>query len=53
MLRYSGGRNWAGFQFEDDGRSWALDDEAARDAFLGDTIDILNLPEHRRREADW
>lgn len=53
LIRHTGGRNWAGFQFEDDGRSWALDDESARDAFLQDAIEILNLPDHRRREADW
>lgn len=53
LIRHTGGRNWAGFQFEDDGRSWALDDEAARDAFLQDAIEILKLPEHRKREADW
>lgn len=53
LIRHTGGRNWAGFQFEDSGRSWALDDEAARDAFLQDAIEILKLPEHRKREADW
>lgn len=53
LIRYTGGRNWAGFQFKDDGRSWALDDEMARNAFLRDAIEILDLPEHRRREADW
>lgn len=53
LIRQTGGRNWAGFLFEDDGWSWALDDEVARDAFLQDTIRILKLPEHRRREADW
>ena len=53
LIRHTGGRNWAGFQFEDDGLSWALDDEAARDAFLQDAIEILKLPEHRKREADW
>ncbi|SLN41772.1 hypothetical protein ROJ8625_02010 [Roseivivax jejudonensis] len=53
LIRHTGGRNWAGFQFKDDGRSWALDDEAARDAFLQDAVEILKLPEHRKREADW
>jgi len=53
LIRHTGGRNWAGFQFEDDGRSRALDDEVARDAFLQDAIEILKLPEHRKREADW
>ncbi|MEM7238766.1 MAG: hypothetical protein AAF501_13225, partial [Pseudomonadota bacterium] len=31
----------------------ALDDQTSRDAFLADAIDILNLPDHRKREADW
>lgn len=53
MIRFSGGRNWAGFQFEDDGRPWTLNDETARAEFLRETIDILGLPEHRKREADW
>jgi hypothetical protein len=45
LTRHTGGRNWAGFQFEDGGWSWALDDEAARDAFLKDAIEILKLPD--------
>jgi hypothetical protein len=53
LIRHTGGRNWAGFQFEEDGRSWELGDESARDAFLQDAVKIMNLPEHRRREADW
>lgn len=53
LMRRTGGRNWSAFQFDDDGQSWALDDEAARDAFLQDAIDILDLPDHRKREADW
>ncbi|MFK7793200.1 MAG: hypothetical protein AB8B88_11095 [Devosiaceae bacterium] len=53
LMRRTGGRNWSAFQFDDDGKPWALDDEAARSAFLEDAIDILDLPEHRKREADW
>lgn len=30
-----------------------MDDEAARAAFVADAIAILNLPPHRKREADW
>ncbi|MEM6622655.1 MAG: hypothetical protein AAF674_10535 [Pseudomonadota bacterium] len=53
LLRRAGGKKWASFQFEDDGTSWALDDAAAKDAFLTDAIGILDLPPHRQREADW
>lgn len=53
LNRRTGGKNWSAFQFEDDGKAWALDDEAARTAFLADAIAILNLPAHRKREADW
>lgn len=53
MMRRSGGAGWAAFQFHDDGRRWALDDVEARDAFLEDAIAILDLPAHRKREADW
>jgi hypothetical protein len=53
LMRRTGGRNWSAFQFDDDGKPWSLDDEAARAAFLEDAIDILDLPEHRKREADW
>lgn len=53
LLRYSGGKGWAGFQFDQDGKPWALDDEEARSAFLRDVMDILDVAEHRRSEADW
>lgn len=53
LLRRTGGKKWSSFQFEDDGTPWALDDEAAREAFLDDAIEILELPRHRQREADW
>ena len=53
LMRRTGGKNWSAFQFDDDGISWALDDETARDAFLKDAIAILDLPDHRKREADW
>lgn len=53
LLRRTDGRKWSSFQFENDGKSWALDDKAARDAFLDDAIEILDLPRHRQREADW
>jgi hypothetical protein len=53
LLRRNGGRNWARFQFPDDGKPWVIEDPAARAGFLEDTIEILKLPHHRKREADW
>lgn len=53
LMRRTGGRNWSAFQFDHYGKPWSLDDETARAAFLQDAIDILDLPEHRKREADW
>ncbi len=53
LMRRTGGRNWSAFQFDDDGKAWALEDETARSGFLSDAIAILDLPEHRKREADW
>ena len=52
-LRKSGGKQWARFQFPDDGTVWTLDDQTARDGFLEETVGILDLPAHRKREADW
>ena len=52
LLRKTGGRNWAAFQF-DKCTKWALEDAAARELFLADAIAILDLPSHRKREADW
>lgn len=53
FLRRTGGRQWARFQSPDDGQPWALEDQAARDGFLAETVEILNLPPHRQSEADW
>ena len=53
LLRFSGGRGWAGFQLDHGGKPWALDDEDARSAFLRDVMEILDVAEHRRNEADW
>lgn len=53
LLHRNGGKQWSRFQFPDDGKSWALDQQDARDGFLAETVDILNLPPHRKREADW
>jgi hypothetical protein len=52
-LRKSGGKQWARFQFLDDGKPWVLDQQRAQDAFLDETAGILKLPAHRKREADW
>lgn len=52
-LRKSGGKQWARFQFLDDGKPWVLDQKSAQDAFLEETVGILKLPKHRKREADW
>lgn len=53
LMRRTGGKNWSAFQFEEDGKPWALDSPEARDGFLGEAIGILDLPDHRQREADW
>lgn len=52
MQRY-GGNQWSAFQFDDDGQDWALDDENARQGFLAEAVEILDIPAHRKREADW
>lgn len=52
LMRRTGGKNWSAFQFEDDGKPWALGDDTARAGFVADAIAILELPEHRKREAD-
>lgn len=48
-----GGRTWSTFQFENDGKDWALESNEARAAFVADAIGILAIPDHRKREADW
>ncbi|WP_146348501.1 hypothetical protein [Falsiphaeobacter marinintestinus] len=53
LMRRHGGKQWARFQFPDDGKPWVLDQPSARDGFLKDTVEILELPGHRKREADW
>lgn len=53
LMRRTGGNGWAAFQFDDDGKPWALDSESARHAFLSDVLSILDVAEHRRSEADW
>lgn len=53
LNRRTGGKAWAAFQIQDDGSPWALDNAEAREGFLVDAIRILELPEHRKREADW
>lgn len=53
LMQRTGGKQWSAFQFEDDGKPWALGDDAARAGFVTDAIALLNLPERRKREADW
>jgi hypothetical protein len=53
LMRRHGGQQWARYQFPDDGKPWVLDQESARAGFLKDTVSILALPAHRKREADW
>ncbi|SHH76329.1 hypothetical protein [Marivita hallyeonensis] len=53
LMRRTGGRGWAAFQFDVDGHPWKLEDEHARRAFLNDVLGILDVPDHRRSEADW
>jgi len=53
LLSRYGGRSWSAFQLEDDGKPWALGDEGARADFVSDAIAILELPDHRKRDADW
>lgn len=53
LMRRTGGKGWAAFQFDDDGHPWELEDQNARHAFLKDVLGILNVPDHRRSEADW
>ena len=53
LLQRTGGKKWSSFQLGRDGKLWALNDQVARDAFLDDAIEILDVPRHRQREADW
>lgn len=53
MSRRHGGQNWSTFEFDNDGKPWALEDEVARAAFLEDSLEVLDLPKHRKHVADW
>jgi len=53
LMQRTGGKNWSAFQFDDDSKPWALGDDVARAGFVADAISILELPDHRKREADW
>lgn len=53
LMQRTGGKNWSAFQFDDDGKPWTLGDDTARAGFVADAIAILDLPDHRKREADW
>lgn len=53
LFRHTGGKGWAGFQLDQGGRPWSLENEDARSAFLRDVLDILEVAGHRKSEADW
>lgn len=53
LMRRYGGQQWSAFQFDDDGKPWTLDSTDARKGFLDEAIEILEMPAHRKREADW
>lgn len=53
LIQRTGGKQWSAFQFEDDGKPWAMASTEAREGFLNEAIEILELPPHRQREADW
>ncbi len=53
MHRRNGGKSWSTFQFDDDGKPWSLACQAARNAFLSETVTIFDLPGHRKRVGDW
>ncbi|SEW32924.1 hypothetical protein SAMN04488515_2366 [Cognatiyoonia koreensis] len=53
LIQRTGGKQWSAFQFENDGKPWALGSVEAREGFLAEAIEILELPAHRQREADW
>ena len=53
MSRKHGGQHWSTFQFENDGKPWMLDSQAARGSFLAETLAVLEVPEHRKHVADW
>lgn len=53
LMQRTGGNQWSAFQFEDDGKPWAMASPKAREGFLAEAIAILELPANRKREADW
>jgi hypothetical protein len=53
LMQRTGGKQWSAFQFDDDGKPWATASIEAREGFLNEAIAILELPSHRKREADW
>lgn len=53
LIQRTGGKQWSAFQFEDDDKPWAMASVEAREGFLAEAIEILELPPHRQREVDW
>ena len=53
LIQRTGGKQWSAFRIVDDGKPWSMESVEARDGFLKDTIAILDLPSHRKREVDW
>ncbi len=48
------GKFWSTFQFTgDDNTLFRLDDEPSQKSFMSEVLQILDLPEHRKHEADW
>ena len=52
LMRNSGGRQWSHFQLDKD-KAWQLESSEAREAFIGEAVKILDLPQHRKKETDW
>lgn len=53
LKRRNGGRDWAAFRFPDWKGNIDLSDEDQRCKFVGNALEILAVPEGRKREADW
>ena len=53
LMKRTGGKSWSAFQIDGNGADWDFASPELRNAFLKDSVSILNVPEHRKREADW
>ena len=52
-MKRSCGKSWSAFQLDGNSSDWDFNNPESRQAFLSDAVSILELPEHRKREADW